>query len=161
MKTCLVAAALAATAIAAHARVTRVVIDETLPLPAAAGAPIAYEQIAGRAYGELDPKLRGNALIQDIELAKDSDGKVRYVATFLLLKPVDAKQASGLMWHDVPNRGALRRPRGLRARRRARCRARGEGGLPARARCRGADRCGKVEQGPVAMTPSSTKRSTR
>jgi Alpha/beta hydrolase domain len=93
-----------------HARVTRIVIDETTPLPLPAGAPastLAYEQIAGRAFGELDPKLPGNAIIQDIELAKDADGKVRYVASFLIYKPVDMKQGSGLMWHDVPNRGRV------------------------------------------------------
>ena len=38
-------------------------------------------------------------------LAKDADGKVRYVASFVIFKPVDMAQASGLMWHDVPNRG--------------------------------------------------------
>ncbi len=94
---------------AVQARVTRIVIDETLPMPAVVGAQsgMAYEQIAGRAFGELDPKLPGNAIIQDIELAKDPDGKVRYVASFLIYKPVDLKQASGLMWHDVPNRGRV------------------------------------------------------
>jgi len=93
-----------------HARVTRIVIDETLPLPAPAGsaAPaIAYEQVAGRAFGELDAKLAGNAIIQDIELAKDGDGKVRYIASFVIYKPVDMSKASGLMWHDVPNRGRV------------------------------------------------------
>lgn len=93
-----------------HARVTRIVIDETAPLPAPAGSPpsaIAYEQVAGRAFGELDPQLPGNAIIQDIELAKDADGKVRYVASFVIYKPVDMTKASGLMWHDVPNRGRV------------------------------------------------------
>ena len=89
----------------AHARVTRIVIDETTPFTGPSAIP--YEQIAGRAFGELDPKLPGNALIQDIELAKDADGKLRYVATFYVLKPVDMKRASGLMWHEVPNRGRL------------------------------------------------------
>ena len=65
------------------------------------------EQISGRAFGELDPKLPANAIIQDIELAKDADGKVRYVASFVIYKPVDLGQASGLMWHDVPNRGRV------------------------------------------------------
>lgn len=94
---------------APQARVTRIVIDEVLPFaePAGSAPGIAYEQVAGRAFGELDPKLPGNALIQDIELAKDADGKVRYVATFLILKPVDMKRASGMMWHDVPNRGRV------------------------------------------------------
>ena len=98
---------LGAVHLSAQARVTRIVIDETQPMPAVAGAAIAYEQIAGRAFGELDPKLPNNAIIQDIELAKDADGKVRYMASFVIYKPVDLKQASGLMWHDVPNRGRV------------------------------------------------------
>ena len=94
---------------ASQARVTRIVVDEVLPFaePAGGAVGIAYEQIAGRAFGELDPKLPGNAIIQDIELAKDADGKVRYVASFLIVKPVDMRRASGLMWHEVPNRGRL------------------------------------------------------
>ena len=107
----LASALLAVTALAwapgAAARVTRIVIDDTQPLAAAPGAAIAYEQVAGRAFGEVDPQLPGNALIQDIALALDADGKARYVASFLLIKPVDAKQASGLLWHDVPNRGRV------------------------------------------------------
>ncbi len=106
----------------AHARVTKIVIDETLAMAPAIssttelstgaqtlvnGSKIPYEIIAGRAFGELDPKLPQNALIQDIELAKDADGKVRYVASFVLYKPVDPKQASGMLWHDVPNRGRV------------------------------------------------------
>ena len=72
---------------AAHARVTRMVVDEVRPFAEPAGsaaAAIAYEQVAGRAFGELDPKLPANAIIQDIELAKDADGKVRYVASFVI-----------------------------------------------------------------------------
>jgi hypothetical protein len=93
----------------AEARVTRIVIDDTRPVAPAPGKTvgIAYEQVAGRAFGELDPKLAQNALIQDIELAKDADGKVRYVASFVIYKPVNLQQASGLMWHDVPNRGRV------------------------------------------------------
>ena len=98
-------AALAAMAGAADARVTRIVIDDRQPLTGT-GQTVAYEQISGRAYGELDPRDRVNAIIQDIELGKDADGKVRYVASFVLTKPVDLNQASGLMWHDVPNRGS-------------------------------------------------------
>jgi hypothetical protein len=89
----------------AQARVTAIVIDETQVMPAV-GA-IAYEQVAGRAFGVLDPKLAGNALIQDIELAKDDDGRVRYMASFVIYKPVDLQRASGLLWHDVPNRGRV------------------------------------------------------
>lgn len=87
------------------ARVTRIVIDDVKPLAAGTGQTIAYEQISGRAFGELDPALAQNAIINDIQLGKDADGKLRYTASFVLTKPVDMAQASGLLWHDVPNRG--------------------------------------------------------
>ena len=86
----------------AQARVTRIVIDATNPLT---GQNIPYEQVRGRAFGELDPNDTHNTIITDIQLGKDSDGKVRYEVSFTLTKPVDMSLASGLMWHDVPNRG--------------------------------------------------------
>src|SRR5438105_6811277 len=89
----------------ADARVTKIVIDDTQPLATGTGQTIAYQQISGRAFGELNPHDPLNRIIQDIELGKDPDGKVRYVASFVLTKPVDIAQASGMMWHDVPNRG--------------------------------------------------------
>jgi len=115
---CLVAAlagSLAAWTPQAAARVTRIVID-TRVTPAfpfseggghqAFGAAGLYETIAGRAFGELDPADPRNAIIQDITLApRNANGRVEYVASFYLVKPVDMAKASGLMWHDVPNRG--------------------------------------------------------
>lgn len=95
-----------------QARVTKIIIDETVSPAFCKGTACAtfsdaghYEQIAGRAFGELDPADPLNKLIQDIELAKDADGKVRYVATFVITKPIGMSKASGLLWHDVPNRG--------------------------------------------------------
>jgi len=91
----------------ADARVTKIVVDDTQPLRIG-NPPVVvpgWEQKSGRAFGELDPNDSLNAIIQDIELGKDPDGKVRYVASFVLTKPIDMSQASGLMWHDVPNRG--------------------------------------------------------
>src|SRR5678810_896256 len=95
-------AGLAATSV--EARVTRIVIDAT----AAITNQPAYEQVTGRAFGEIDPANPHNALITDITnpLARDpSTGKVTYVASFVLRKPKDMATASGVMWHDVPNRG--------------------------------------------------------
>ncbi len=86
----------------AQARVTRIVIDATTPLT---GQNVPYQQVRGRAFGELDPNDAHNTIITDIQLGKDSDGKVRYEVSFTLTKPVDLSLASGLMWHDVPNRG--------------------------------------------------------
>ena len=100
----LVTAALLAWTPPIEARVTKIVIDDTQPLTAA-GQTLAYQQISGRAFGELDPRDPQNSIIQDIELGRDADGKVRYVASFVLTKPVDNTKASAMMWHDVPNRG--------------------------------------------------------
>ena len=87
----------------AHAKVTRIIVDSTATL---SGQDIPYETITGRAFGELDPKDPHNVLITDIGLApRDENGKVDYITTFFIVKPVDMTQASGLMWHDVPNRG--------------------------------------------------------
>lgn len=105
-------AALCLASVPSHARVTRIVIDETVS-PAfckggvcgSFGAVGQYEQIAGRAFGELDPSDPKNRLIQDIDLSKDKDGKVRYVASFVITRPIDMSKASGMMLHDVPNRG--------------------------------------------------------
>ncbi len=95
-----------------HARVTKIVIDEKISPAfcngaacAAFGAAGQYEQIAGRAFGELDARDPLNKIIQDVALGKDADGKVRYVASFVITKPVDMSKASGMLWHDVPNRG--------------------------------------------------------
>jgi Alpha/beta hydrolase domain len=85
-----------------EARVTRIVIDETT----VAGQPAGYEQLTGRAWGELDPHDSKNELITDIERApKNKHHKAEYIASFRIRKPVDMSLASGLMWHDVPNRG--------------------------------------------------------
>jgi hypothetical protein len=92
----------AAAAFSVQARVTRIVVDSTT---AVAGSAIPYETLRGRAFGELDPADAHNAVITDIQLGRDADGKVRYEATFTLTKPVNMAQASGFMWHDVPNRG--------------------------------------------------------
>src|SRR5947209_8189871 len=98
-----VAAAVAlAFAAPSDARVTKIVVDRVAPLAGDA----TYETITGRAFGELDPLDHHNAEITDLPLATDpSSHKGNYVASFFIVKPVDMSKASGLMWHDVPNRG--------------------------------------------------------
>src|SRR5207247_8179841 len=32
-------------------------------------------------------------------------GKAQYIASFFVVKPIDMSTSSGLLWHDVPNRG--------------------------------------------------------
>ncbi|HZN85717.1 MAG TPA: alpha/beta hydrolase domain-containing protein [Burkholderiales bacterium] len=86
----------------AEARVTRIVVDST----AAINNRPTYELLTGRAWGTLDPLDPKNAIITDLEFApRNADGKVEYVASFRIRKPKDMGQASGVLWHDVPNRG--------------------------------------------------------
>lgn len=107
-----VALALAICGHLAEARVTKVVIEQgTNPSPVAGGKSFRgigpYEKIQGKVYGELDPRDRRNAIIQDIALAPvNSRGMVEYVATFTLLKPVAMAKSSGMLLYEVVNRGA-------------------------------------------------------
>ena len=49
-----------------------------------------YEILTGRAFGELDPKDPHNTIITDLEFApRNPRGKVQYVATFIVVKPID------------------------------------------------------------------------
>jgi hypothetical protein len=91
------------------AQVRKIVIDKKVS-PAFDGRSFGsagpYETLTGRAFGELDPNDRRNAVITDIKLApRNARGMVEYVATFHLVKPIDMSKSSRLMWHDVPNRG--------------------------------------------------------
>ncbi|HYX19725.1 MAG TPA: hypothetical protein VFA98_02640, partial [Thermoanaerobaculia bacterium] len=91
---------------ASEARVTRIVIDSTTTLANPAVPGNGYEQLTGRAFGELDPNDPHNALITDLQVApRNANGNVEYVASFRVRKPVNMSTASGVMWHDVPNRG--------------------------------------------------------
>ena len=94
---------------AADARVKKIVIEKKVS-PAFDGASFGaagpYETLAGRAFGELDPKDPRNALITDISLApRNARGMVEYIASFYLVKPTDMSKSSHLMWQDAPNRG--------------------------------------------------------
>lgn len=101
----------------ALAHVTRVVVDlSRSESPTFDGKEfgngIKYERITGEVCGELDPKDRRNAIIQDIALAPtNGHGKVEYVATFTLLKPVDMSKSSGVLFYEVVNRGAALLPK--------------------------------------------------
>src|SRR6266516_6597326 len=81
-------AAFAARGPSADARVTRIVIDSTdTPLCLArnssgvcTSSDARYEQITGRAFGELDPNDPHNGLITDIQLAP-RNGNAEYIAS--------------------------------------------------------------------------------
>jgi hypothetical protein len=94
---------------AADASVKKIVIEKKVS-PAFDGASFGaagpYETIEGKIYGELDPRDPHNSIITDIDKApRNANGKVEYVATFYIVKPIDMSKSSRLLWQDVPNRG--------------------------------------------------------
>ena len=65
-----------------------------------------YEKIFARAYGEVDPSDRRNALITDINLApRNASGMVEYSADVHIIKPVDLSKGNQRIFYDVVNRG--------------------------------------------------------
>jgi hypothetical protein len=107
----LLAVAVAACATPASAKVIRIVLDKTRSQsPAYQGQSFGkagqYEIVGGTAYGEIDPKDRRNAIIQDIQLAaRNARGMVEYVVTFMLIKPIDMAKSSDVLFYEVQNRG--------------------------------------------------------
>src|SRR5882672_1145880 len=97
--------------VTAEARVTRIEILKTErvdPSPATPGVTQTppYERLSGKFYGELDPADPKNARITDIQFApRNARGKVEYVGTFSLMKPLDLSRASGVLIYSVVNRG--------------------------------------------------------
>ena len=109
VKVAVVAALLTWAAPPVQARVKKIIID-TKVSPAFDGATFGeagqYETLAGRIFGEIDPNDPHNTIITDIGLAgKNAKGRVEYIASFFLVKPIDMSKSSHLMWQDVPNRG--------------------------------------------------------
>ena len=99
---------LAATPLAIRAEVVRIEIVSREPATngRAAGAVGEFEILRGKIYGELDPADPHNALIQDLALApRNERGKVEYIATFTLAKPVDLTKAARVLLYQVVNRG--------------------------------------------------------
>ena len=65
-----------------------------------------YEKIAGKAFGELDPKDPKNAVLVDLQLAsRNARGKVEYSFDFYILKPIDLSKGNHKMLYEPPNRG--------------------------------------------------------
>jgi hypothetical protein len=66
----------------------------------------SFERLRGLAHGEVDPRDARNRIIQDLDLApRNARGRVEYVATFSLIKPVDPAKSSGVLMYSVVNRG--------------------------------------------------------
>lgn len=94
-------ASLCLASLTTHAAVMRVEITERSNIPKS-----GYEQITGKLHFEIDPKLPGNAVIADMDLAPvNAAGKVSFVADLRLWKPKDDSRSNGAAWVEIPNRG--------------------------------------------------------
>ena len=92
----------------ADARITRIQITKTDPAfgGMSFGAVGPYERLIGKAFGEVDPQLPGNALIQDIPLApKNGRGMLEYVTDIEILRPLDLSKSNGVLFLNIVNRG--------------------------------------------------------
>ncbi|HEX3337889.1 MAG TPA: alpha/beta hydrolase domain-containing protein [Pseudolabrys sp.] len=95
------------------ADVQKIVIDQTAtvnftPIILGSSTPgplTSYTIYVGRIFGELDPNDPQNSIITDIDHAPRTHGKVEYIANFEIVTPTYPEQRSGLMIHQVPNRG--------------------------------------------------------
>ena len=82
-----------------HARVVRLSVEHR-------ETSGAYERLTGHFFGELDPAVPLNAIVNDLKLApRNARGQVEYAATFTLMRPADGTKTSGVLWYEVPNRG--------------------------------------------------------
>ena len=69
----------------------------------------AYEKIAGKLHGEVDPKSRLNQIIVNLDKPpRNRRGHVEYWSDFCLLKPLDIARGNRKIFFDAPNRGSKR-----------------------------------------------------
>src|SRR5688572_3044868 len=91
-----------------NARVYKVLINKTELYGEGKifGGTGQYEQNFGQIFGEVDPNLDFNQIIQDLSLApRNERGLVEYVSEFVLLRPKDMHKSNGLLFLSLPNRG--------------------------------------------------------
>jgi len=91
----------------AEARITKIVIEsQDMAFGGYSWPGVGqYERLIGTAYGEVNPHNPKNAVIVDVELAKEADGLVRYSFDFYILKPVDLSKGAHKVMYEPPNRG--------------------------------------------------------
>jgi hypothetical protein len=90
------------------ARVVRLRVDRREPILAgrAFGPAGPYEKLVGRVEFALDPRLRQNRDIVDLDRApRNGRGEVLFSADFYLLKPVAVGKGNGRLLYEVANRG--------------------------------------------------------
>ena len=73
------------------------------------GATGPYERLAGRAHFAVDPRTPAQAGITDLDKSPvDAEGRVRFAADILILKPKDMALGNRRLFLDYGNRGNVR-----------------------------------------------------
>ena len=90
------------------AEVVRFEIDSREPFAdgQAFGNVGGYERIVGRVVYEIDPSLRQNGVIVDLQhCATNERGRVEFTGDLDILAPADLSRGNGAVFYDVNNRG--------------------------------------------------------
>lgn len=81
----------------AQARITKIVIEKREPFANGHEFPVtgAYERLAGKVYGEVDPKSLLNKVIVNLDKApRNANGNVEYWVEIFILKPLDMRRGN-------------------------------------------------------------------
>lgn len=92
----------------AHCHVVRFEITSREPFAEgqAFGEVGPYERIVGNVHFAIDPALRQNQAIVDLQNApRNEDGLVEFASDLFILAPVELAKANGAAFYDVNNRG--------------------------------------------------------
>ncbi len=85
----------------AQAAVIRVEVAQRVDIPI-----VNYEQVTGKAYFAVDPKLAANKIIVDVDRApRNAKGLVEFSADIFVLRPKDAAKSNGTALLEISNRG--------------------------------------------------------
>jgi hypothetical protein len=85
----------------AQAAVTRVEVTQRVDIPI-----VNYEQVTGKAYFAVDPKLAANKIIVDLDRApRNAKGLVEFSADVMVLHPKDGAKNNGTALLEIANRG--------------------------------------------------------
>ena len=101
-------AAVLATPTTSDARIVRIEITSETAWAGGKtfGGTGGYVHLKGRAYGEVDPDLEQNRIIQDLKLApRNARGRVEYVTDIEILRPADLAKGNNVLLVEVHNRG--------------------------------------------------------
>jgi len=104
----LLAAASLLLPLSSSARLTRLVVTQTVPLAGGVswGSTGPYERLTGTAYFEVHPNHPNNDVIVDLDKApRNARGMVEFSTQFMIVRPVDMSKSNGKIFYRINNRG--------------------------------------------------------